>query len=159
MFMACLFPLMETALERWDISTQQTEENCMLVRWLLRRLAKLEISQASTATLQEQPSLLGMILCNRVKYYWLMRCSYLDLYLSTTPGSPYFFGDKSIVIHSSNTTRLTCANFTMVASGGSSTSSSMPSSTSSPAMYTGAASRMSTSVLGGVAAMAMGFML
>jgi hypothetical protein len=40
--------------------------------------------------------------------------SYLELYLSTTPGSPYFFGDKSVVIHTSNTTRLTCANFTMI---------------------------------------------
>jgi len=60
--------------------------------------------------------------------------SYLDLYLSTTPGSPYFFGDKSIVIHSMNTTRLTCANFTMMSAATG--TSSMPSSTSSP-IFTG----------------------
>ncbi|KAE8441299.1 hypothetical protein EG329_005529 [Mollisiaceae sp. DMI_Dod_QoI] len=77
--------------------------------------------------------------------------SYLDLYLSTTPGSPYFFGDKSIVIHTSNTTRLTCANFTMVSSSANSTSPGMPNGTSTTMpSYTGAASKIvgGSSVLG-----------
>lgn len=63
--------------------------------------------------------------------------SYLELYLSSTPGSPYFFGDKSIVVHSANTTRLTCANFTLMSDATSTTGA--PSSTSSTVAYTGAA--------------------
>lgn len=60
---------------------------------------------------------------------------YVDNYLSTDPSSPYFFGQKSIVIHSSNTTRLTCANFMMGSGSGSSASASAPVAT-----YTGSAS-------------------
>lgn len=41
------------------------------------------------------------------------RCSYLDLYLSTHEGPASFFGNRSIVFHTSNATRLTCANFTL----------------------------------------------
>ncbi len=40
-------------------------------------------------------------------------CSYLDLYLSTHEGPASFFGNRSIVFHTSNATRLTCANFTL----------------------------------------------
>lgn len=40
--------------------------------------------------------------------------TYLDLYLSTESGPASFFGNRSIVIHASNSTRLTCANFTLV---------------------------------------------
>lgn len=36
---------------------------------------------------------------------------YFDLYTSLQPGSPAFFGNRSIVIHYANKTRLTCANF------------------------------------------------
>ncbi|KUJ18700.1 uncharacterized protein LY89DRAFT_774743 [Mollisia scopiformis] len=71
--------------------------------------------------------------------------SYLELYLSTTPGSPYFFGDKSVVIHTSNTTRLTCANFAMVSSTSANSTSTMSgtaTSTSAPATYTGAADKI-----------------
>jgi len=73
--------------------------------------------------------------------------SYLDLYLSTNASSPYFFGDKSIVIHSMNTTRLTCANFSiMAASSTSSPSTSGVSPVSSPtATYTGVASTLTGS--------------
>lgn len=39
--------------------------------------------------------------------------NFLDLYLSTAQGPGSFFGNRSIVIHTSNTTRLTCANFTL----------------------------------------------
>ena len=68
--------------------------------------------------------------------------SYSDDYLSTTPGSPYFFGDKSIVIHSSNATRLTCANFVLVsATSTNGTNSTAPSSTGTPSItpFTGGA--------------------
>ncbi|KAL8942301.1 MAG: hypothetical protein Q9211_001447 [Gyalolechia sp. 1 TL-2023] len=49
------------------------------------------------------------------------QASYLDLYLSTVQGPASFFGNRSIVIHTSNATRLTCANFTLTS--GNSTSS------------------------------------
>ncbi|KAL8895595.1 MAG: hypothetical protein Q9192_003544 [Flavoplaca navasiana] len=39
--------------------------------------------------------------------------AYLDLYLSTHEGPASFFGNRSIVFHTSNATRLTCANFTL----------------------------------------------
>jgi len=38
--------------------------------------------------------------------------SYLDLYLSTNPVDPSFFGNRSVVVHALNGTRLNCANFT-----------------------------------------------
>ncbi|KAF2748127.1 Cu,Zn superoxide dismutase-like protein [Sporormia fimetaria CBS 119925] len=38
---------------------------------------------------------------------------YLDLYSSTNPEDPSFFGNLSIVVHFSNKTRITCANFTL----------------------------------------------
>ncbi|KAF2429766.1 hypothetical protein EJ08DRAFT_734718, partial [Tothia fuscella] len=37
--------------------------------------------------------------------------NYTDKYLSLTPGTPSFFGDKSVVLHYSNKTRIACANF------------------------------------------------
>lgn len=43
--------------------------------------------------------------------------SYADSFLSTDPSSPAYFGDKSVVIHTSNVTRITCANFMMMGSG------------------------------------------
>ena len=39
--------------------------------------------------------------------------SYVDLFLSTEKGTPAFVGDLSIVVHSSNKSRLSCANFTL----------------------------------------------
>jgi hypothetical protein len=68
--------------------------------------------------------------------------SYTDLYLSTDPNSPYFFGNKSIVIHSMNTTRLTCANFAIESN---STTTSGSSSTPTPSS-TGASSGMQGTV-------------
>jgi hypothetical protein len=90
--------------------------------------------------------------------------SYLDLYLSTTPGSPYFFGDKSVVIHSSNTTRLTCANFAMVApsstnSTSTATATATSTSTSAPASYTGAASKAAGPGVFGLIVAALGVMV
>lgn len=40
--------------------------------------------------------------------------SYGDLFLSTDLESPAFFGDKSVVIHTNNATRIACANFVKV---------------------------------------------
>ncbi|CZR50370.1 related to cytosolic Cu/Zn superoxide dismutase [Phialocephala subalpina] len=92
--------------------------------------------------------------------------SYLELYLSTDPSSPYFFGDKSVVIHTSNTTRLTCANFTMIASSTTTTTSSSPSSgtatstsTATPSSYTGAASKVAGSSVIGLLVAAVGAMV
>lgn len=86
------------------------------------------------------------------------QASYLDLYLSTTPGSPYFFGDKSVVVHSTNTTRLACANFTMVSATGTNGSSPTSGSgstatTSSTPVATAAASKI---LAGGSLAMVAG---
>jgi hypothetical protein len=77
--------------------------------------------------------------------------SYLELYLSTVPGSGYFFGDKSVVIHSSNATRLTCANFTLVSSAVSNGSGSASASGSGAASPTS-----STAPFEGVAAKTVG---
>jgi len=72
--------------------------------------------------------------------------AYNEPYLSTDPSSPYFFGDKSIVIHTSNTTRLTCANFMMVGAS-STTNSTQPSITPPPPSQAGAG-RISGTVVG-----------
>ncbi|KAK4165530.1 Cu,Zn superoxide dismutase-like protein [Cladorrhinum sp. PSN259] len=40
--------------------------------------------------------------------------SFTDLYAALVPGIGAFFGNRSIVIHYANSTRLACANFTMV---------------------------------------------
>lgn len=37
--------------------------------------------------------------------------SFLDVYTSTTPGQPAFFGNRSIVIHNKSNQRIACANF------------------------------------------------
>ncbi|KAL2415848.1 Cell surface Cu-only superoxide dismutase [Exophiala dermatitidis] len=37
--------------------------------------------------------------------------TYLDAYVSTDPNSPAFFGNRSIVVHAANGTRLNCGNF------------------------------------------------
>jgi len=67
--------------------------------------------------------------------------SFTDQYLSTDPTSPYFFGMKSIVIHTSNATRLTCANFTM---GAASAAASSSTTASGPvATYAGTAATQS----------------
>ena len=47
---------------------------------------------------------------------------YLDLYVSSEPGSPAYFGNRSVVVHDGAGTRLTCANFTMLTGGTASNS-------------------------------------
>ncbi len=67
--------------------------------------------------------------------------TYQELYLSTTPGSPYFFGDKSLVVHTSNTTRLTCANFVLVQGNGTATATGTGGATPTPSASMGAAGK------------------
>ncbi|KHJ32458.1 putative cytosolic cu zn superoxide dismutase protein [Erysiphe necator] len=52
--------------------------------------------------------------------------SYLDEFVSTTMGIGAFLGNRSIVIHSMNKTRLTCANFTMLKTTTNTTNASSP---------------------------------
>ena len=77
--------------------------------------------------------------------------SFVDAYLSTQAGTPAFFGGLGFVLHSANTTRLTCANFVQVngTSGGNVTSPTGPS----PSQYTGAAAKMGAGI--GAAALAI----
>lgn len=42
------------------------------------------------------------------------KATYLDFYTSTRHGPGAFFGNRSIVVHYHNTTRINCANFTLV---------------------------------------------
>ena len=39
---------------------------------------------------------------------------YLDLYLSTDPNNVAFFGNRSVVVHAANGTRLNCGNFSQM---------------------------------------------
>ncbi|KAL2022789.1 hypothetical protein VTK56DRAFT_4605 [Thermocarpiscus australiensis] len=50
--------------------------------------------------------------------------SYVDLYASTLEGIGAFFGNRSVVIHYPNKTRITCANFEKVEDGSDSCSAS-----------------------------------
>lgn len=64
--------------------------------------------------------------------------SYIDLYASTKEGIGAFFGNRSIVIHYANKTRLTCANFAKL-SGNDTSSSPGNASYTPPPQSTGAA--------------------
>ncbi|RDA94442.1 hypothetical protein CP533_2275 [Ophiocordyceps camponoti-saundersi (nom. inval.)] len=68
---------------------------------------------------------------------------YVDRFLSTSPESNAFFGNRSFVFHFANKTRITCANFKQAGSGESSYSSS--SSSSSASSNAGAAGSSGTS--------------
>lgn len=73
--------------------------------------------------------------------------SFVEPYLSTDPNSRYFFGGKSIVIHSSNTTRLTCANFVRSSGSASVSSAAAAGPAATAASTTGAAVTPSPSPL------------
>ncbi|KAL6718068.1 hypothetical protein ACLMJK_004153 [Lecanora helva] len=73
------------------------------------------------------------------------QAAYVDLYTSTQSGIGAFLGNRSIVVHSSNTTRLTCANFTLTSGAGSNTTVTSPTGGASTVPFTGAAT---TSVVG-----------
>lgn len=90
--------------------------------------------------------------------------SYLDLFTSTIQGPASFFGNRSIVVHTANTTRLTCANFELVSESHNSTdSANVGSSNSTPTSpplptFTGAASQSLVStaaILAGLLAFAL----
>jgi len=88
--------------------------------------------------------------------------SYTDLYLSADPSSPYYYADKSIVIHTFNKTRLTCANFTKVASSTTNATGTgvMGSPTPSISTFPGAAARVGgAGLLGGVVAVVVAALL
>lgn len=97
---------------------------------------------------------------------------YSDAFLSTDPSSPAFFGDKSVVIHTENTTRITCANFMMMGGSGMSngtktngtsmgngTSSGSPTMSSMPASYTGGAAQVAGWSVAGLMAVFAAFLL
>ncbi|QDS77176.1 hypothetical protein FKW77_001912 [Venturia effusa] len=59
--------------------------------------------------------------------------NYTDKYLSLNPGNPAFFGDKSIVLHYPNKTRIACANFKIVdKKGGSANNTTAMPPTNAP---------------------------
>jgi hypothetical protein len=60
--------------------------------------------------------------------------TYVDLFASTQDGLGAFFGNRSLVVHLNNATRITCANFQSVANVTAPTSSSgcSPSPTTTP---------------------------
>ncbi|KAH7370962.1 superoxide dismutase [Pyrenochaeta sp. MPI-SDFR-AT-0127] len=78
--------------------------------------------------------------------------SFVDAYLSTEEGSAGFFGGLGFVLHSGNTTRLTCANFELVeagngTSGNASGTVTVPSATGTTTPeFTGAAVTMGAGV-------------
>lgn len=83
--------------------------------------------------------------------------SFVDPYLSVQMESPGFFGGLAFVLHTGNTTRITCANFEAV--NGNATAS-VPSPTGSGTMpeFTGAAGKLEGSIavlVGGVVAALM----
>jgi hypothetical protein len=55
--------------------------------------------------------------------------TYLDLYVSTDPTSPTFFGNRSVVVHAGNGTRLNCGNFTKQAATNGTSSAPSPTKT------------------------------
>ncbi|KAH9838140.1 Cell surface superoxide dismutase [Teratosphaeria destructans] len=67
------------------------------------------------------------------------KSNYTDQFLSTNLNSSAFFGDLSVVIHTENTTRITCANFTLVESSNSANASSTSNTTSPTGAATGTA--------------------
>ncbi|KAK6443226.1 Cell surface superoxide dismutase [Cu-Zn] 4 [Oleoguttula sp. CCFEE 5521] len=77
--------------------------------------------------------------------------NYADLYVSTTPDTPAFVGNRSIVVHYANKTRITCANLTIqgtfsngVAPSPHASASSRPVSVAGPPTVAGGGSGSST---------------
>ncbi len=84
--------------------------------------------------------------------------SYVDPYASILPGIGAFFGNRSVVVHYANTTRISCANFALVSgSAPTSTTGSNVTTTGKPAIFTGSASGIAASLISvfGVAAAAL----
>lgn len=161
-FMSSPFRQTATVLRQWRILTLLSVVSCTPARSKLLRRARPVIWLASMAILPPRFSPPGKNSL-RVHQTETYQRSYTDDYLSTTPGSPYFFGDKSFVIHSSNATRLTCANFELVSSSSNGTNAtvtgSSPTPTASIPIVTGAAVANVAGVVGaGLAAVAAFFL-
>jgi len=76
--------------------------------------------------------------------------NFTDKYLSLTPGDKSYIGDKSIVIHYPNKTRIACANFALGnVSASSNSSSSSGSSTSSASGTANTGSPLGGGIAGG----------
>lgn len=88
--------------------------------------------------------------------------NYVDMYLSTDPASAYFFGDKSIVLHTRNTTRLICANFVLAGGSGNATGGNGPSGiqgTSTSTTFGSSASRVTATFAGALCVALLAFTL
>ena len=88
--------------------------------------------------------------------------SFVDNFLSTEEGSPAFFGGLAFVLHTGNTTRITCANFEAqggagngTAGNGTSGGNATATSTRGVPEFTGAAGRLTAGVGAVVAAFAV----
>ena len=139
-----------------------------------RRPARLVICRASTATSPSSRTLrskpwpsLRVVSAALPCAYAVFR--YYDLYASTKDGIGAFFGNRSIVVHAFNTTRLNCANFTLDTTGEQggdvkivpNATASAPAGSASPTqpgvpVFTGAASALSSMRLTSFAAVAGG---
>ncbi|KAJ4984870.1 superoxide dismutase [Stagonosporopsis vannaccii] len=82
---------------------------------------------------------------------------FVDNFLSTEEDSPAFFGGLAFVLHTGNTTRITCANFEAQGNGtagnGTVGGNATATSTGGPTEFTGAADKLSA----GFAAVVAGF--
>ncbi|KAF2773124.1 Cu,Zn superoxide dismutase-like protein [Teratosphaeria nubilosa] len=94
------------------------------------------------------------------------KSKYTDYFLSTNSNSSAFFGDLSVVIHTENTTRITCANFTLVESSSNASSTSgntsatgVATGAATPSTYTGAANRIAGYGVVGLIGAAAAFIL
>ncbi|KAJ9668557.1 hypothetical protein H2201_001199 [Coniosporium apollinis] len=68
--------------------------------------------------------------------------TYTDLYASLVPGLGSFFGNRSVVVHFSNKTRITCANFQIIGHGA--VPSGSPNGTNATTMVTATATASAT---------------
>ncbi|RDL36766.1 uncharacterized protein BP5553_06118 [Venustampulla echinocandica] len=83
--------------------------------------------------------------------------TYTDKYVSLTPGSNAFFGNRSITFHFANKTRISCANFAL-ASGNATQTGSNPAATSAIQVI-GAGVKQGVPALSLMGALALAFAL
>ena len=80
------------------------------------------------------------LFCHKAAFVLTSIHSYVDLYASTEAGLGAFLGNRSINVHTSNATRLTCANFTLTSGSGSNTTVTSPTGGATPPQpFTGGA--------------------
>lgn len=99
----------------------------------VRRVTSPESMERS----RRKPSVLCRLPLPRSQLPILTSPSYNDDFLATLPSNPSFFGDKSIVVHLSNKTRIACANFHQLSPGNGTTPS--PTTLSSASASSGTA--------------------